>query len=98
MQDNEFQRPLSRSQFQLTCSRENCIRNVSSKTKLVDLGRRNDYKSPWRNPSISAYFHCAKSCFCKLIFVTLLSNILQTIMYYFPEKGWLNESLENNSK
>jgi len=76
MQDNEFQRPLSRSQFQLTHGRENCLRNVNRKMKLVDLGRRNDDKSRWWNPSISAYFRHTKELFLQTS--VLLSIILQT--------------------
>lgn len=98
MQDNEFQRPLSGSQFQLTCGRENCIRNVNSKMRLVDLGRKNDDKSPWWNPSISAHFRGVKELFLQTSVCRSPPNYSAHIIYHFPDKGWLNESLESKSK
>lgn len=98
MQNNEFQRLLSGSQFQLTCGRENCIRNVNSTMRLVDLGRKNDDKSPWWNPSISACFHSVKELFLQTSVCRSPPNYSATIIYYFPDRCWPNESLESKSK
>ena len=87
MQDNEFQRPLSRSQFQLTCGREN----------MVDLGRRNDDKSRRWFPSISACFRCMKKLFLQTSVCHSPLNYSANIIHCFPDKGRLNESLERKS-
>lgn len=87
MQDNEFQRPLTRSQFQLTCGTEICIGNVNREMKQVDLGRRNDDKSAQWNPSISACFGGMKELFLQTSVCHPPLKYSANIIYCFSDTG-----------
>lgn len=94
MPDNEFQRPLAKSLFQLTCGRERCTGNVNCEVRLVHLGKAVMMNPPAGTGPVSLSFP-QRSCLYKLMLLAPLSNTQQ--MSCLLGKDWHDESLENQT-
>lgn len=76
MPDNEFQRPLAKSHFQLTCGRERCTGNVNCEVRLVHLGKAVMINHPAGTGPVSLSF-TQRSCLYKLMLLVPFSDTQQ---------------------